>query len=725
MNTTSDRFTGLSPEKQALLLKLSQQKRAAQMPMIATQPRDGRSFTLSYNQQMLWFLSQFSDDAAVAYNLPWAMDLYGALNISALHQSLQWLVARHELFRTRFDLIDNEPRQLILDAVECPWQVHDWRDFETSEREERWQKGVKTAVSTPFDLTKAPPFTVQLFQFSDDHYRLLFVVHHIAFDGWSSGTFFAELGECYSALTAAQTPDLDPLPIQYADYAHWQKSQDELYREQLDYWQSQLAGKLPPLNLPTDFPRPAIQTYRGKSVHTTIPRPLSQALHQLSREENATLYMTLLAAFNVLLYRYTGQTDLLVGTPVANRNQVELEPLIGFFVNTVILRTDLSNTPTFRQLLQRVRRVAEDAFSHQDVPLEKLIERLQPERLLSHNPLFQVMFALHNVPQQTSRFAGLNAIQREVVPDVAQFELSLYLSEDVDGLRATLYFNEDLFTQESAAQLLRHYEALLHAVVQQPDQSIARLPLMTAKEQQKLLEMGCDTAVPYPNHHCVHYLIEEQATRTPDSAAITFESDTISYHDLNQRANQLARHLQYFGIVPDTCIGIYMTRSIDMVIAVLAVLKAGGAYLPLDPTYPQQRIAFMIEDAAVPVILTQSSLADQLPTHSAHMVRVDGDWPLVKRHCTENPITTVTAAHLSYLIYTSGSTGKPKGVMVEHRNVVNFFAGMDAVIPQNNKNSWLSVTSLSFDISVLELLWTLARGFHIVLMADKSHTKTV
>lgn len=723
MNSLSERFTNLSEEKQALLLKLSREKRAAQFKTIPSQPRDGRSYPLSYNQQRLWFLSQFSDEAAVAYNLPWAIDLHGSLNMGALRQSMQWLIDRHEPFRTRFELLDNEPRQLILDSVECPWQINDWRDVAAAKRSKQWQDAVQTAVAMPFDLTQAPPFRVQLYQFSEEWVRLLFVVHHIAFDGWSSGIFFAELGHGYSAFAAGASPNRPPLPVQYADYAQWQKTQDASLTPQLDYWQAQLHGNLPPLNLPTDFPRPAVQTYRGKSVHTLIPSSLVQALQRLSQEENGTLYMILLAAFKVLLYRYTGQTDLLVGTPVANRSMVELESLIGFFVNTLVLRSDLSDAPTYRTLLQRVRQVVEAAFSHQEVPLEKLIERLQPERHLSHNPLFQVMFALHNVPQQGFHFDGLEAMQLDVVPDVAQFELSLYLSEAADGLVATLYFNEDLFTEATAEQLLRHYHTLLESIANQPDQSIAQLPLMGTDEWRKLLDLGRQTAVSYPNHHCIHHLFQEQAARTPEAAALTFESDTITYHELNQRANQLAHHLQSIGLIPDTSVGVYMTRSIEMVVAVLAVLKAGGAYLPLDPTYPPQRIAFMVEDADVPVILTQASLAAQLPAHSAQLVRVDSDWSLIQRQRTNNPVTTVTAAHLSYLIYTSGSTGKPKGVMVEHRNVVNFFTGMDAVIPRHDCDVWLSVTSLSFDISVLELLWTLTRGFHVVLLADKSHTK--
>ena len=719
-------FNHRTVAKQAAYVEHSAVEEAV-MP-IQVEEENGRFSPLSSYQKRVWLLSQFSDEASVAYNLPWAIDLRGPLDVRTLEQSLIHLMARHEILRSRYDLVDGEPQQIVdrtLDRGVTPHVLMASLETMITETEGAWNDIIKTAISTPFDLAQEPPIRLQLIQFAADWHQLLFVVHHIAFDGWSSGIFIAELGKIYSAIVNGQTPELTPLPIQYADFARWETSHAETYTPQLDYWQKQLGGNLAPLNLPTDFSRPAVQTYRGQTVQIQVPLNLTQKLHRLSQQENVTLYTTLLAVFNVLLHRYTSQIDLLVGTPIANRGHVDLEQLIGFFVNTLVLRTDLSDQPTFKQLLKHIRQVVEDGFTHQDVPLEKVVERIQPERSLSHNPLFQVLFALHNVPHQSFSFAGLDAARREVLANVAQFDLSLECVEQPDGLQATLYFNEDLFTRKTAVSLLHHFQNLLECIVQQPNQTISLLPLMDEQEKQDLLNLGANFGTVYPKHHCIHHQFSEQAARTPNKTAVSFESKSITYAELNRSANQLAHHLQKIGVTPDTCVGVYMNRSIDMVVGILAILKAGGAYLPLDPTYPAQRIVFMVEDAEVKIVLTQSLLADQIPTQGAQLVCLDADWAMIARERADEPKTAVSPANLSYLIYTSGSTGKPKGVMVEHRNAINLFAGMDEVVPYDSDPVWLSAASLSFDMSVPELLWTLTRGFHMVLLSDKSQTKAI
>ncbi|MEH1814616.1 MAG: MupA/Atu3671 family FMN-dependent luciferase-like monooxygenase [Nostoc sp.] len=704
----------LSPEKQELLELL-----------LSEAGSELNCFPLSFAQQRLWFALQLTPNAS-AYNISAAVKLTGSLKIDALHQSLNEIVQRHEILRTTFTTVKGQPMQIIAPFGTVNLSIIDLPETEV-------QQVAIAEAQKSFDLTTGPLLRITLLRLHETEHVLLLTMHHIIADGWSIGVFVQELAEFYH--TGSQLPDLS---IQYADFALWQREwlQGETLDKLLAYWRQQLAGSNFILDLPTDRPRRSfascrqtspIQTFTGQKQMLVLPQFLVKELKALSRSEGVTLFMTLLAVFQVLLHRYSQQDDILVGTPIANRNLGETEPLIGMFVNTLILRTDLSGNPSFRALLQRVRAVALGAYAHQDLPFEKLVEELQPQRDLSRNPIFQVWFSLNNSPVSTLEMSGLTLENLDIDTGIAQFDLSLNLVEQKEEIIAAFEYNSDLLTAKTIARMMGHFQTLLTGIVAHPELCVSELPLLTASEQHQLLEEWNQTSVNYPSDVCIHELFAQQVELTPDAVAVVFEDEQLTYHELNQRANCLAHHLRKLGVTSEALVGIYMERSLEIVLAMLAVLKAGGAYLPLDPTYPKERLTFMLEDAGVPVLLTQQRLFTKLPNHPAAVVCVDTDWQVIKDESTENPPIVTSSHNLAYIIYTSGSTGKPKGVMVCHRNVVNFFTGMDGSIGSDRPGTWLAVTSISFDISVLELLWTLTRGFKVVIGIDPvratSHTE--
>ena len=500
-----------------------------------------------------------------------------------------------------------------------------------------------------------------------------------------------------------------------------------------------MKGRLPPLELPTDRPRPPLQTYHGATHFFTVPAPLAAALKKLSRQEDVTLFMLLLAAFQTLLHRYTGQADIVLGTPIAGRTQPETENLIGLFLNTLVLRTDLSGEPTFRELLKRVRKVALEAYAHQDLPFEKLVEALPLQRDLSRSPLFQVMFVLQSAPFESAKLGALNLTPVPLGNGAAKFDLTLFLEEQAEGLSGSVEYNTDLFDKSTIVRLLGHFETLLGAIVEDPNQPVWRLPILAERERRQMLVDWNDTVSEYRKDKCVHQLFEEQVERAPEAVAAVFEDQQLTYRELNERANGLARHLQSLGVGPEVRVGICLPRSLDMLIGLLGILKAGGCYLPLDPAYPKERLAFMLKDSQAPVLLTQQELADEFANSGVRVVDCGsvGTWERqsvergsVQRFnastlqrsnaptASHNPTSGVTPENLAYVIYTSGSTGKPKGVMVCHRNVANFLTGMDARVGRE-PGVWLAVTSISFDISVLELFWTLTRGFKAIIQGEE------
>ena len=571
------RLDRLSPAKRALLELRLQQKTAAGggEQTIARRP-SRESAPLSFAQQRLWFLNQLAPESP-AYNEPKAVRLSGSLNISALHEGLQCLVTRHETLRTTFALVNGVPAQVIAENRSIELPVVDLSGQPKAVRETEVKKLLADTVRRPFDLSRDLMLRALLLRLADQEHVLVLVTHHIASDRWSSGILWRELAAVYEAVAEGRPLTLSELPIQYADFALWQRQhlQGEVFDQQRSYWKKQLAG-ISSLRLPTDWPRATSQNNRGARQSLTLPAELTQALKALSRENGVTLFMILLAAFQTLLHRYTGQEDIVVGSPIAGRTRPEVEGLIGFFINTLVLRGDLSGNPTFRELLAKVREIALGAYANQDLPFEKLVEELQPERNLADTPLFQVTFALQNVPQQSVDLSGVAATSVEVDNGAAKFDLSLFVSEVDDDLIARIDYNMSLFDPVSIIRMLNHFETLLHGIVANADQRIASLPILTEAEKRRLLVEWNYTKVDYPKEKCIYELFEAQVERSPATVAVVCEKEHLTYQELNRRANQLAHYLKKLGVGPEIMVGVCLERSIELIVAVLGILKAGG-----------------------------------------------------------------------------------------------------------------------------------------------------
>jgi len=673
---------------------------------------------LSYAQQRLWFLEQFAPNSAL-YNIPITLRLRGTLNITALEQSLQELMARHESLRTNFVTVDGEATQIIPTSTNWSLSVVELTHLPTSEQESIAQKLAKQQAIHAFDLTSEPLIKATLVILNDTEYWLLICMHHIVSDGWSMGVLVQELATLYEAYTQGQPSPLTPLPIQYADFCLWQRQwlQGEVLQSQLSYWEDQLAGAPTLLSLPTDRPRPATQSFEGATQSFEVSWELTKKLTQLSQEQGVTLFMTLLAAFFTLLYRYSGQEDMLVGTPIANRNRSEIEGVIGFFVNTLVLRGDLSGEPSFSELLARVREVAMEAYTHQDLPFEMLVEALQPERDLSHSPLFQVMFILQNTPTAEVELTGVTVTPVEVKRDIAPFDLTLGMENTPEGLVGVLEYNTDLFEASTIERMSGHWVRLLEGIVAHPQERISQLPLLTASEEQQILFEWNDTGADYPASLCIHQLFEETVKRTPHAVAVEFEHQQLTYQQLNIQANQLAHSLQSLGVGAEVCVGIYLERSITMIVALLAIQKAGGAYVPLDPDYPIQRLAYICEDSKIDLILTQHKLLNALPVEreSVKVIALDTESEELNSQSQENPVSEVKPSNLCCLLYTSGSTGKPKGVMLTHAALVNHSSAISEVFGLTNKDRVLQFASLGFDVAAEEIFPTWFKGGTVVL----------
>jgi len=669
---------------------------------------------LSWAQERLWFVNQLEGESG-AYTIDLALRLVGKLNFKALEQAFAAIVQRHEPLRTRFELKDNKPVQVIDPYITFTLPVVDLQNLPDPIKQV--EQLVAEEACKPFDLANDSVLRVKLWQVAQDEYVLAFAIHHIAADGWSVGVFISELSAYYRAIATANPITLPELPIEYADFAVWQRQwlTNQVLERQLSYWKQQLTGAPPLLELPTDRPRPAIQTFRGGTERLQLDANLTQQLKKLSQESGSTLFMTLLAGFVVLMSRYSGQTDLVVGSPIANRNRTEIEGLIGFFVNTLALRFDLSQQPTFEALLAQVRRVTQEAYDHQDLPFEMLVEELQVERNLDRNPLVQVVFALQNAPSAPLELPGLTVEEMASGLDSVRLDLEVYLWDTPEGLRGFCSYNRDLFDAATIAQMIQHFVTLLEAIVNTPQQPVALIPLLTQSERHQLLVDWNDTFVDYPQDKCIHQLFEEQVARTPDAVAVVFENQQLTYHQLNSRANQLAHYLQSLGVGADVLVGLCVERKPLMVIGLLAILKAGGAYVPLDPEYPSDRLSFMLEDTQVGVLLTQERLLDRLPQHQARQVFIDEIWSQIAGHNQNNLTVEVTVSHLANVIYTSGSTGKPKGVMVEHRGLYNLALEQIQAFGVQSNHRVLQFASFSFDACISEILMTLGSGATLYL----------
>jgi len=676
---------------------------------------------LSFAQQRLWFLDQFEPGNSF-YNIPSAVRMTGALDAQALEQSINEIIRRHEVLRTTFSAVDGRAVQAIAPSLTITVPVTDLRDLPEAARPDggrdaQMQRIAREEARRPFDLNHGPLLRVRLLRLEEQEHVLLLSMHHIVSDGWSTGVLIRELAALYRAFAGSKPSPLPSLPIQYADYAYWQREwlQGETLQAELAYWKERLSGCPAHLELPTDRPRPAVQTLRGATHWFELSGALARKVERLAREERASLFMTLLAAFQTLLYRYTGQEDICVGTPVANRNRPEIEPLIGFFVNTLVLRGDLSGNPTFRELLQRVRETALGAYAHQDVPFEMLVDELNVARDLSHTPLFQVMFTVQDAPMESLRIPGLTLSPLQPDSGAAKFDLTLAVVKKRKTLRVSLEYNTDLFDQATIERMAGHLLALVEEIVANPDAPIATLPLLTEVERRQLLDEWVGERVSYPREATVHELFAEQAARTPEAVAVVFENESLTYGELNRRANQLAHYLRKRGVGPEVLVGLCVERSLEMIVGIMGVLKADGAYLPLDPSYPADRIAYMLEDAGTAVLLTQERLLDRLTSFEGETLCLDRDWPEVARQPDENPEIRATADNLVYVIYTSGSTGRPKGAQLVHRGLVNLTWYLTERYKIERSSRILQFASLSFDVSAHEIVPALLHGARLYL----------
>ncbi|WP_394841909.1 non-ribosomal peptide synthase/polyketide synthase [Pendulispora brunnea] len=677
---------------------------------------------LSFAQQRLWFLDQLEPGGA-SYNVPAAFRLRGDLDAAVLARVFGEVVRRHEALRTTFASNSGSATQVVHPAPDA-WDlpVGDLTGLPDAEAEVR--RRAQNEAMRPFDLATGPLLRTTLLRLAPEEHVLLLTMHHIASDGWSTGVLVQEIAALYAAFLEGAPSPLPDLTIQYADFATWQRQwlSGSVMQKHLDYWRLQLANASA-LELPTDRPRPAVQTFRGRTQPVLLPAPLTEALRHLSRQQGATLFMTLLAAFQVLLSRYSGQTDISVGTPVANRNRHEVEPLIGFFVNTLVLRGDLSGQPRFLDLLRAVRERALEAYAHQDTPFEKVVEALDVPRDLSRTPLFQAMFVLQNAHSSTgARGLSLRGVQLEpldVEVDIAKFDITLSLTEEDGELRGGVEYNRDLFDDATIGRMIANFGVLLHGIVDAPEQRIDALPLLTESEQQTVAVAWNDTAAAFPRDTCVHQLIEAHAKHAPDAVAAHFGDQQLTFGALNQRANRLAHHLRSRGVGPGVAVCICVERSLEMLVGILAISKAGGAYVPLDPRHPAARIAPILEEVGAPVVLTQSRLVDRLPASTAGVVLLDTPLDLGANARDDNPVSGVGPGHLAYVIYTSGSTGAPKGVMIPHDALMNYLDwAVRAYRPAEGRGAPVQ-SPLGFDLTISSLLVPLVAGRAVHLLPDE------
>ena len=677
---------------------------------------DAFVFPASFAQQRLWFLDRLDPGSAV-YNIARMARILSRLDVSLFERSIREIARRHESLRTTFRAEGGEPFQVISSEETIDFVYRDFTGLDEDRRSQETRLHIQEDTRKPFDLERGPLFRTTLLKLSEVEYLLLFSIHHIVSDGWSLGILFGELAQVYGAFSRGEPSPLPPLPIQYADYSVWQRDrlQAEFLEEQIVYWKETLAGAPGLIELPTDRPRPAVQSSRGAQVFGTIPKELAISLRRLSRREGVTPFMTLLAVFDVLLFRYTGQQDIVVGSPIAGRVRTETESVIGLFANELVLRADLSGDPEFLTLLKRVRHVTLGAYAHQDLPFDKLVEELQPRRSLSHSPIFQVVFALDTTPKDAGRVPALDFLWIDLDRDVARADLSLFMKEDGEALSYSLEYNTDLFDAETVFRFSGHFQRLLESVVANPETRISRLPILPADERHHLLVELNDTQVAHDAHPPLHRLFEESAGRSPDAVAVACAGEQLTYGELNVRANQLAHFLRRQGVSGDTLVGVCMDRSVEMVVGLLGVLKAGAAYVPIDPTYPKERISYILSNSGVSFLLTRRSLQDDLPNSQVECILLDRDQPAFEEESRENPDFEVSPHDLAYLIYTSGSTGRPKGVEIPHRAVVNLLSHMKGRPGFTSSDTLLAVGSISFDISVPEIYLPLSTGGKLVL----------
>ncbi len=707
-----------SPVLSALALKIEQlrlQDPTLKQPPLEPVPRDG-DLPLSFSQQRLWFLDQLAPGSA-SYNIPTTIRLTGKLNLEVLRRSMEEIVRRHESLRTTFEDRQGEPVQIIHDSFPTELPVIDLTDLPKEQRLEHAKEIAKKDAQTPFDLAKGPLFRVQLVKLDETDHLALLNLHHTITDGWSMGILIREIAALYNAFIDDKPSPLPELPVQYADYAVWQRNwlKGEVLEKQIAFWKEYIGENPPVLELPTDHPRPAIQTFNGRSVRWELPPELSRKVTAFSQKQGATLFMTLLAAFQSLMHRYSGQDQILIGSPIANRTRTETERMIGFFVNTLVFKADFSQAEDFKTLLKQVRENTLKAYAHQDLPFEQLVEAIQPERDMSHSPLFQVAFILQNAPFERFELKDLTIEPFMAENPTAKYDLTLYTSETEDGIVCFWEYNTDLFEEDTIQRMMEHYQNMLNAVVEDAAQKIDSIDYLTAKEKELLFRKWNQTQRDFPDQATVHGLFEALAKTHGDRLAAQYKEETLTYAQLNQRANQLAHYLINQGLQPDDIVGISLPRSLDVPVSILGILKAGGAFLAIDPTYPKDRISYMIQDSGLKLVITNEALAKTLPLGDVPAVLTDKDQAEISNQPQENPALDLTAENLSYVIYTSGSTGKPKGTMLIHRGLCNLSRAQQKAFNIQPESRILQFASLSFDASVWETVMALLNGAALIL----------
>jgi len=717
-----DRYLALPPEKQVVLGAKLKEMGLAHLLKAQPLPRSRSTnvFPVSLDQEYLWIFDQLNRESVV-HNMCRAYYVDEFFTEATLEKSLNEIIRRHEILRTTFTYRDGQARQIIHPYTHRILPLVDLRSIEVSVQEYEARRLADEEASRPFHLERGPLFRFILLRLGMQDVLVL-NLHHIVTDWWSYGLIEKELSALYNAFLAGGPSPLPELPLQYADYALWQREwlQSELIEVQLDYWKRQLDGAPTAIDLPSDRPRPMVQTFSGGWEHLRFPKSLLEALKALSQREGVSLFMMLFAAYEILLYRYTGQTDMVIGTPTANRDRPRTDNLIGYFLNLLLVRANLSDDASFLELLRQVRKTVLEAQAHQDLPFGKLVQELQPRRNLRRNPLFNVLF-IFLVDQSTERkLPGLNDASK-IFNNTVEFDLTLAVWEDANGIGGRFEYNGDLFDNDTIRRIIENYHTLLEGIVASPDSHISDLPLLASVERERVL-WGCNAVGnSYPQAQCAHELFEVQVERTPDSVAVRSfiggegKAEELTYRELNVRANHMAHHLRGLGIGPEICVGIFVERSVEMVVGVLGILKAGGAYVPLDPTYPKERLAFMIQDAQVRVLVTQQRLLDRLPQNEMQTVCLDANKAVMGEGQDKNPISGVTGQNLAYVIYTSGSTGTPKGVSITHRNVTRLFAATEQRFHFDEHDVWTLFHSYAFDFSVWEIWGALLYGGRLVI----------
>jgi len=720
MSSIYEQIAQLPPEKRELLeMMLLEQGVDLSQVLIVPQSRENKAFPLSFSQQRLWFLDKLEPGSPL-YNIPAVLRLKGTLNSSALQQSFQEIIKRHEVLRTVFSEEKGEAVQIVSETVSFQIEKIDLQDTPEAEREHTLRRYAAEESVKPFQLSSGPLLRVSLLAFSATDHALLVTMHHIVSDNWSTGIFVHEIMQLYSAFVQGQQPHLPPLAVQYADFAAWQRKwfKGKTMDDQIAYWKEALQGIPPVIELPLDKPRPAYQTYNGDFKTFSIPKATTESLKNLSREQDVTLFMTLLSAYYVLLHRYAGQDDICVGSPIANRNRKETEAMIGFFVNTLVLRANLHGNPTFSELLQRTKETTLGAFAHQDLPFETLVEELQPERDMSHSPLFQVMFVLNNAPVEKLELPGVELSVVEIENKTSKFDLILNVFEDDKGLQCKIEYNTDLFEAATIERLSRHYQTLLNSIVQTPQERIGRLSILDDSEKEQLHAWNAPERF-YDESQSIVDLLVRQAQATPEAPALRVLDETLKYDELLEQSNRLANLLLQKGLKHGDKVGVFADRSAQVIVSFLAVLKAGGVYLPLDPSYPKERLEYMLDDSGAAFLLTLSQLKDILPGNQRQTIVLDEARETLAAVSADLPEVTLAADDTAYVIYTSGSTGQPKGVEISHAAIANHCVDMANYYQLTPEDNVLQFAALNFDASIEQILPPLISGATVCMRENE------